>query len=137
MPVWMVVEDEPDLYTMLLAIYEIIGVKDVSFTNGEDAINWIDSVDRDEYTRELPELALLDIRLPGEVDGSLVAHRIRQSPKLHNMATILITAYKLSPGQENDIMEFSGADDLMYKPLPEVKALRKHLTKILLAKNPR
>ena len=42
MTVWMVVEDEPDVYEMVLAMYETLGIDGVAFTTGEEAITWID-----------------------------------------------------------------------------------------------
>lgn len=59
----MVVEDEPDIYEVLLAMFEMWGIEGVAFVDGEEAIAWIDDVDNGRFQGELPELALLDIRL--------------------------------------------------------------------------
>ena len=72
MPTWMVVEDEPDLYDTLLMFFEIWGVDGIAFTTGTDAIRWIDDVDRGTNDAGVPELALLDIRLPGAVRPNAV-----------------------------------------------------------------
>ncbi len=61
--------------------------------------SWIENVDQGRVRGELPELAILDIRLP-EVSGPEVGHRLRQSPMLGDMAIVLITAYRLSPEEE-------------------------------------
>ena len=69
MSTWMVVEDEPDIYELLLAMFEMWGIEGVAFVDGEEAVAWIEETDKDESPGELPELALLDIRLPGTVSG--------------------------------------------------------------------
>jgi CheY-like chemotaxis protein len=120
----MVVEDEPDLYDMVLGMYEMLGIDGVAFTDGEEAITWIEEVESGQYTRELPELALVDIRLPGKINGIQVGERLRQSKKLNGMAIVLMTAYKLSAQQEKAAIEQSGCNLFLYKPLPKLNELR-------------
>ena len=60
----MVVEDEPDIYDVLLAMFEIWGIEGVAFVDGAEAVAWIENVDQGRVRGELPELAILDIRLP-------------------------------------------------------------------------
>ncbi len=52
MSTWMVVEDEPDLYDTLLALFEIWSIDGVAFTNGTDAVKWIEDVDKGEHGYE-------------------------------------------------------------------------------------
>ena len=122
----MVVEDEPDIYELLLAMFEMWGIEGVAFVDGEEAMTWIDEADQGT-PGELPELALLDIRLPGDIGGPEVAARIRQSAALSRMAIVLITAYKLTVDEEKEIIEKAGADRLLYKPLPKFNELKKTL----------
>ena len=89
----MVVEDEPDIYDVLLAMFELWGIEGVAFVDGGEAISWIDAVDEGRVHGDLPELAILDIRLP-EASGPEVGNRIRKSTKLQNIAIVLITAYR-------------------------------------------
>ncbi len=118
---WIVVEDEPDLYDMILAMYQTMGVNGVAFPSGEDALDWIDAVDEGHYSGEMPEMALIDIRLPGDASGVEVSSRLRQSKVLGHLTIVLMTAYRLSPREEARVKKQSGADLLMYKPLPVVK----------------
>lgn len=131
MTTWMVVEDEPDLYEMVLAMYDTLGVEGVAFTNGEEALEWIEAVDNGQYAQEIPELALLDIRLPGKVVGTTVSARMRQSHMMRHTAIVLMTAYKLSAEEENETMQFANADYLLYKPLPALDALEKILRDLI------
>ncbi len=131
MTTWMVVEDEPDLYDMVLTMYEMLGIEGVAFTDGEEAVTWIEEVERGEYLRELPELALLDIRLPGKVTGPMVGARLRQCAPMNNMAIVLMTAYKLSAQEEKAVQKQAGSNLLLYKPLPRLDDFRTVLEKLV------
>lgn len=121
---WMVVEDEPDIYEVLLAMFEMWGIEGVAFVDGEEAIAWIDDVDAERFQGELPELALLDIRLPGEINGVMVGERLRKSPILGNISIVLTTAYKLTPDEQAEAMKKAHADLWLPKPLPKFNELQ-------------
>ena len=123
MSTWMVVEDEPDLYETLLALFEIWSIDGVAFTNGTDAIQWIEDVDAGKIETNIPELAILDIRLPG-VSGDKVGSRLRQSPALKDIAIVLTTAYHLSSDEEKEVLKVAQTSHLVYKPLPEPKTFK-------------
>jgi CheY-like chemotaxis protein len=127
----MVVEDEPDIYEVLLAMFGIWGIEGVAFVDGEEAVAWIDDVDHGRFQGELPELALLDIRLPGEINGPAVGERIRKSKTLGSIAIVLTTAYKLTPDEEKAVIHKAGADRLVYKPLPKFNELQQLLEDVL------
>ncbi len=126
----MVVEDEPDIYEVLLAMFEVWGIEGVAFVDGSEAIAWIDDVDAGRVQTGLPELAILDIRLPG-VPGQEIGARLRKSPRLGHIAIVLITAYQLKPYEEEDMMTQADADLLLYKPLPEPNDFRRILEEVL------
>jgi CheY-like chemotaxis protein len=128
---WMVVEDEPDIYEVLLALFEMWGIEGVAFVDGEEAIAWIEDVDKGKHPGELPELALLDIRLPGSVSGPEVGERLRKSTALEQMTVVLTTAYRLSPDQEREVIAQAGADHLIYKPLPKFQELKRLLEDLI------
>jgi CheY-like chemotaxis protein len=129
----MIVEDEPDVYDLLLATAEMWGHGGEAFSDGEEAVAWIDRIDhsRRKPTSALPELALLDIRLPGEISGSMVGARLRKSPQLRDIVIVLITAYKLSPEEEESLIAQAGADLLLYKPLPRYDRLKRMLEDLI------
>lgn len=134
MSTWMVVEDEPDIYEVLLAMFEMWGIEGVAFVDGEEAVAWIEDVDSGKFKGELPELALLDIRLPGNIGGAEVAVKLRASPILGKGAIVFATAYRLSADEYEDIMKKTDADKLMYKPLPRFNELQKILEEVLAAR---
>jgi CheY-like chemotaxis protein len=121
---YMIVEDEPDLYEMLTAMSSVLGVNEVAFATGEEAVTWIEEVDAGIIREEIPALALIDLRLPGDIDGVMVAERLRASPLLSNVAVVLMTAFHLTAKEEEDAKRRAEADALMYKPLPEFRELR-------------
>jgi CheY-like chemotaxis protein len=120
MTTWMLVEDEPDLYDMVLAMYDTLGVNGVAFANGEEAHEWINAVDNGHFHDEIPELALIDIRLPGDINGIQIAEQMRLSKILKNTTIILMTAFRVSPKDEKEILKTTQADKLIYKPLPDL-----------------
>lgn len=118
MTTWMLVEDEPDLFELLLHMTQLLGVSGVAFTTGEEAAAWIDDLDRMHIQVEMPQLALIDVRLPGALQGDDVGARLRRSPILGAIPLILITAYHLSPAEEKRLLAKAGAQHVLYKPLP-------------------
>jgi DNA-binding response OmpR family regulator len=116
MTTWIVVEDEPDLYDMIVTLYQAMDIEDRSFTTGEDAIDWIEALDDGFEDGETPELALLDIKLPGAIDGVMVGERMKQSPILRDTIIILMTAFKLTKKKEREYLRRTGAVKLVYKP---------------------
>ena len=131
MTTWLIVEDEPDLIELFQAATEMIGIESLIFSSGEDAIHWIEDVENQRFDGEKPVLALIDIRLAGEVTGAAVGARVRECAQLSTMTLVLMTAHRLSPAWEKVILEQSGADLLLYKPLPAFKDLHRLLQSLL------
>lgn len=127
----MVVEDEPDIYEVLLAMFEMWGIEGVAFVDGEEAVAWIEDVDKGRYVTEMPELALIDIRLPGDINGVQVGERLRQSKQLGHMAIILTTAHRFSPEYIDESVQRTQADHFIQKPLPKFNELQGILENII------
>jgi CheY-like chemotaxis protein len=128
---WMLVEDEPDLYEVLLTLYEASGIDVLAFTSGEEASEWVDSIDNHQLEAGELKLAVLDLRLPGEMSGVDVAARLRASPLLKDIGIVFITAFRLSPVEEKQVLEDGGADLLVYKPLPGMDEFMKKVKDLL------
>lgn len=136
MSTWAVVEDEPDIFEVLLAMFEMWGVEGVAFVDGEEAVAWIEDVEAGRYTGELPELWLLDIRLPGEINGITVAEKIRRTPQLRHAAIVVTTASKLTVEEEQEQRRRSKCDAWIWKPLPKFSDLQGVLEGIIARKSP-
>jgi CheY-like chemotaxis protein len=130
MPIWLIVEDEQELHEIMLGMFEVWGINGLSFTDGGEVINWLNKLDEGLVKGNLPQLALVDTRLPG-ISGIEIANRIRCSKQLSGIAIALMTAYYLSPEEETEAMQHAQADVLIYKPLPAMKELRQLLNGLL------
>lgn len=133
MTTWMLIEDEPDLLDALLVMTQLFGADGVAFTSGEEAAAWIDEIDGHMLRAELPELAWIDLRLPGALQGDDVAVRLRRSPSLSAMPVILTAAAPLAPADERHLLARTGAQRLLVKPLPSLDQLRQTIHEMMLA----
>jgi CheY-like chemotaxis protein len=127
----MLVEDEPDMFDLLLHMTQLLGVSGVAFTSGEEALAWLEDVDRLQIRVEMPQLALLDLRLPGDAQGDDVGARLRRSPIMGKIPILLMTAYVLSLAEEKRVLSKSGAARILYKPLPALSELRQIIQQTL------
>jgi CheY-like chemotaxis protein len=116
---WLLVEDDTDIRNVVAVMISVWGEKPLSFADGNAAWAWLDSVANGTYTGELPELALMDIRMPGYT-GDKVAARIRQTAPIKDIPIILMTAFSLSEAEIQVMMEQAGIDHLINKPLPDM-----------------
>jgi two-component system phosphate regulon response regulator PhoB len=68
-----------------------------------------------------PDLILLDVMMPGELDGLQVCERVRANPQLANTRVVLLTAR----GQlkDRDAGEQAGADEYLIKPFSPLQLI--------------
>jgi two-component system KDP operon response regulator KdpE len=99
----LVVEDEPRVMRLVNEVLKAVGYQVINAANGEDAVEMV--------ALERPDLVLLDILLPHNMDGYQVCRRIRE---FSDVPVIMLTA----KARENDILTgFDvGADDYVTKP---------------------
>jgi len=99
----LIVDDEPRVVRLVSNILKAVGYQVIAASSGEPAIQMT--------ALEQPDLVLLDIRLPHDLDGYEVCRRIRE---FSEVAVIMLTA----KAQENDVLRgFDvGADDYLTKP---------------------
>jgi two-component system KDP operon response regulator KdpE len=99
----LIVDDEPRVVRLVSAVLQALDYQVIAATNGDPALEMV--------ALEQPDLVLLDIRLPGDLDGYGVCRRIRE---FSDVAVIMLTA----KAQESDILQGfdAGADDYLTKP---------------------
>ncbi len=129
MPTWIVVEDEMDIHDFIMGMFEIWGINGLAFENGTDAISWLDKSGHQSDPADIPALALVDIRLP-DIPGFEVSARMREQWG-NNITIVLTTAYHMGPREEEQVMNWSQADALLYKPLPALDDLRRTIDRII------
>jgi len=116
MPDWLIVmRDElvPEYYE---AVAEMTGKTALLLYHPEDAMDWIASIDADDTANDLPYLAYMNIFFYGDMRGTAVAKRLRESPKLHNTAIVLGDTGRYDRDIVRGFMEESQAD--AYHGLP-------------------
>lgn len=107
----LIVDDQSMIRKLVNMTIQSNVIEIIEANNGEDALTKVEKL--------LPDLILLDIMMPGEVDGIGICHIIKNQEHLKHIPIIFLTAKT----QQIDIEEglFAGADDYMLKPFsPEV-----------------
>lgn len=122
--VWLVVEDDSIIRSILRALMTLWDVEPLIFTDGFEAMRWLDQVERGEASPPLPDIALLDLRMPGP-QGSDISQRMRTLPPTSGIPIIMMTAFHLTDSERIVMQRDVQADHLLMKPLPPPEELRK------------
>lgn len=130
---WLIAEDDTDIRLLIQTLTTTWGYQSLVFDSGQHVWEWLDEVESGQYTGPLPDFALMDIRMPGK-KGNEVADRIRSVTPLQNIPVVLMTAFALNQ-EEKDNMLKDGADEIIYKPLPDFDQLHKVLHEVIQNKN--
>ena len=101
----LVVDDEKDLVDLISYNLTRGGFEVVTAYNGNDAL--------EVAQREIPDLVVLDLMLPG-IDGTEVARRLKADSRTATIPIVMLTA----KGEETDVVVglTLGADDYVTKP---------------------
>jgi len=119
---WLIAEDEADIRNLIAMMCQVWGHTALTFENGHKVWEWLDSLEQGK-TLPLPELILMDIRMPGK-RGNELANRMRTIPALEDTPIVLMTAYTLNERERNEMMLSDGVDRILNKPLPDFTELR-------------
>jgi DNA-binding response OmpR family regulator len=108
----LIVDDDETMVNLLATILEIEGFTAWKALDGQSAL--------DLMSRELPDLVLLDIMMPG-IDGFEVLARLRSDPRTEELPVIMLTARS----DDRDIFEGwkKGADEYVTKPFDPRKLM--------------
>jgi two-component system, cell cycle response regulator DivK len=119
-PKILVVEDNQVNLELFLDILDMGGYECVYASEGAEAIGIAE--------REIPDLILLDIQLPG-MDGIAVMKALRSMPITKDIKTIALTAYAMKGDREMFLKE--GFDGYLSKPVAVkdlLKTIAAHLS---------
>lgn len=101
----LVVDDEPDILSVLVYHLSREGYRVTTAVNGQGALTMADA--------ERPDLIILDLMLPG-MDGYEVLQRLRRADRTNSIPVILLTARR---AEDERVRGFEvGADDYITKP---------------------
>ena len=126
------VEDERNIRELLVYTLETTGFEAIGIQEGKELFRCLE--------KELPDLILLDIMLPGQ-DGYSILEKLKKEPKTRDIPVIMVTAKEAEYDKVRGLD--SGADDYITKPfgmmefISRVKAvLRRHSSGLLLIPMP-
>lgn len=109
----LIVEDNSDIRRLIKWSLEPDDYEVHEVSNGDMAMTQI---------RQLqPDLVLLDVMMPGELDGFDVCQKIREDPQLAGVHVIMLTARAQAKDRAEG--ERSGADDYLVKPFKPVELM--------------
>ena len=109
----LIVEDQPDIRKLIRMTLEFEPYDVHEASDGVSGLRVAADVK--------PDLMLLDVMMPGELDGLQVCKRIKSDPVLRNIRVILLTAR----GQARDLEagREAGADEYLVKPFSPLQLI--------------
>lgn len=111
----LIVDDQPEILELVSVTLEIGPYQILTAENGEQALALA--------IKELPELMLLDIQMPGDLDGLDVCKQLKSNEATRGIYIVMLTA----KGQDLDkeAGRDAGADDYFVKPFSPLKLMNK------------
>jgi CheY-like chemotaxis protein len=120
----LIVDDNPDLISILQVQLKIKGYDTVQATNGREAV--------DIAAAQLPDLIVMDVMMP-QMNGLQAARLIRENPKTRSIPMLASTA-KVSYADTQECLE-SGFNDHIAKPFTATQ-LASHIEKLIKKEDP-
>lgn len=122
-PTILIADDDFDILELLRFLLESEGYEVITAGNGYEALG--------AAMLKRPDLVVLDVMMPGEngylVSRALRAHTAGEDGASLPVPVILLTARDLSddPERERAFLDFSGADQVMYKPFDSTAVVQR------------
>lgn len=111
----LIVEDQPDIRQLIRMTLEFGSHELHEADNGDDGYRLARSL--------RPQIMLLDIMMPGSMDGLQVCAKLKRDPEFSDIRIVLLTAR----GQQTDIAAGleAGADAYLIKPFSPLELMDK------------
>jgi DNA-binding response OmpR family regulator len=103
----LLVEDDPDILTLLETTLSFSGYRVVTARNGNEGLEVI--------KKEHPAIVITDIMMP-KLDGFGLVHRLRLNPETRDIPVVFITATYVAP-EDREFAFDVGATQFIQKPL--------------------
>ena len=109
----LIVEDQSDIRKLIRMTLEFEDYEIHEAADGAFGLNMVQAV--------RPDLVLLDVMMPGELDGLQVCQRIKTDPTLQHVKVVLLTAR----GQacDRDAGNAARADEYLVKPFSPLQLI--------------
>lgn len=108
----LIVDDHADIRRLL----SVTLGKRFSIVEVEDGISALEAIRRNP-----PKLVLLDVMMPGEIDGLTVLETIKSDPKTREILVAMLTAR--GQAKDSDIAQAHGADAYFVKPFSPLQVV--------------
>jgi DNA-binding response OmpR family regulator len=110
----LIVDDQPDIRKLIMMTMECEDFDLFEAENGEDALLTAQKL--------RPRLVLLDVMMPGALDGYQVCEKIKADPILGSMTKVILLTAR---GQKTDIERGheAGCDAYLVKPFSPIELL--------------
>jgi len=111
----LIVDDRLEVRRLVEITLSVENYRIIQAESGREAINIVKA--------EKPDLIIMDISMPGEIDGLEATRILKNDPETKGCPIILLTA----KGQENDRKRgfTAGADDYFVKPFSPLELIQK------------
>jgi DNA-binding response OmpR family regulator len=111
----LIVEDQPDICKLIRMTLEFGDFEIHEANDGETGLNMARAIK--------PHVMLLDVMMPGLLDGYQVCTRIKQDADLKSIQVVMLTAR----GQATDLAagESAGADAYLVKPFSPLELIER------------
>jgi CheY-like chemotaxis protein len=109
----LVVEDHPEIRKLIRMTLEIGDIDVYEADSGESGVRMLIGL--------RPDIVLMDIMMPGQIDGLQACRQIKDHPVLGATPVVMLTAR----GQQSDIQagKDAGADEYLVKPFSPLQLL--------------
>ena len=109
----LIVEDQPDIRKLIRMTLEFEDYEIHEAADGAFGLRMASAVG--------PDLVLLDVMMPGELDGLQVCQRIKSDPRLAHIKVVLLTAR--GQARDREAGQQSGADEYLVKPFSPLQLI--------------
>lgn len=111
----LIVDDQPEVRELVEVTLDQSEYSILTAENGEMGV--------EIATRECPEVIIMDVMMPGGIDGLEATRRIKSDERTKDVKVIVLTA----KGQAKDIEmgREAGADDYFVKPFSPLELIQK------------
>ncbi|WEN42149.1 Transcriptional regulatory protein SrrA [Thauera sp. GDN1] len=109
----LVVEDQPEIRQLICMTMDYDGFEVHEADNGETGLKMVNAL--------RPSVILLDVMMPGQLDGLQVCERVRADPELAHTPIVMLTAR----GQRSDIEagQRAGCTSYLTKPFSPLQLI--------------
>jgi CheY-like chemotaxis protein len=109
----LIVEDQDDVREVIRITLEL---EDFEIHDARDGASGLA-----QAAKLRPDIVLLDVMMPGELDGLQVCHRLKSDPDTRHIKVVLLTAR--GQARDREAGQLAGADEYLVKPFSPLQLI--------------